>query len=121
MATVRTWVRAKVHGVRVTDKSVEYNGSVSLSRALMDAVDLAPYEQVHVVNLTNGARWVTYVLPVDVPGVFTLNGGGARLGEIGDACVLLAYETADTYHPARVIFCDAANAIRTARVYGADS
>lgn len=86
-----TRVRSKLHGITVTDASVEYNGSVSIDASLMRTVGIRAYEQVHVINLTNGNRWVTYAIPSSVLRAFTLNGGGAHLGKIGDRCVVMTY------------------------------
>lgn len=106
----RTWVSAKLHGVRVTDASVRYHGSVTIGDDLMYAANIAPYEQVHVVNLSTGQRWVTYALP-GKDGAFSLNGGGARLGVVGDECVVMTFRAATDYQPATVVFCDERNAI----------
>lgn len=108
---LKTFVAAKLHGLRVTDKAVEYNGSVSIDKYLMLVAGIQPFEQVHVVNLNNGQRWITYALPDDDTGAFSLNGGGARLGEIGDPCVVMTYGQAESFEPATVVFCDEQNAI----------
>lgn len=118
---MKTWVAAKLHGIRVTDASVDYEGSVSIDAGLMDAVGIEPFEQVHVVNLSTGGRWVTYALPAELPesGVpqFTLNGGGARLGVAGDECVVMTYTVASEYRPAEVVYLNDANAITGERTY----
>ncbi len=106
----RTWVAAKLHGIRVSDKSIRYHGSVTIGADLLEAAGIDEYEQVHVVNLHNGARWVTYAL-AGSPGVFTLNGGGARLGEVGDECVVMTFVTGEHFAPARVVFLAEHNAI----------
>ncbi|OSX77567.1 hypothetical protein BU14_0143s0003 [Porphyra umbilicalis] len=108
---VRRWVASKLHGVRVTDKSVRYHGSVGVSRNLMAAAGIKEFEAVDVVNLTNGARWTTYALGIDADDAFTLNGGGARRGETGDECVLMTYVQSAAYEPARVAYCGADNSI----------
>ena len=59
---VRTLMHAKLHGARVTDCNLDYVGSITIDRALMEAVGLLPYEQVQVVNKANGARLITYVI-----------------------------------------------------------
>ena len=107
---MKIFVSAKIHGVRVTDKSLHYHGSVAICRDLLEAAAIRPYEQVHVVNLNNGERWITYAIPAE-PGAFSLNGGGARLGEVGDVCVIMAFEMTDTYNSARVVHCDERNRI----------
>jgi aspartate 1-decarboxylase len=100
---LRTYVHAKIHGLVVTAASIEYHGSVSIGSDLMDHAGIEPYEQVDVVDLNNGNRWTTYALP-GPDGVFTLNGGGARLGCVGDVCVVMAYETSGAYQGGRVLF-----------------
>lgn len=103
---MRCFVRAKIHGITVTDKSVEYHGSVSIGRDLLEAARIDPYERVEIVNLTNGQRWATYAIPAP-EGEFTLNGGGARLGENGDRCVVMAFDFRAQFgpEPAQVVFC----------------
>lgn len=107
----RHFVGGKIHNLRVTDKSLQYIGSVSISRELMSAAGMMEYEKVLVVNLNNGARWETYALSIEEPGQFTLNGGGARLGEVGDVCVVLTFRESEHFEGAPLIFCDANNKI----------
>jgi aspartate 1-decarboxylase len=115
---MKTFVSAKIHGIRVTDKSLKYHGSVSICPRLMQAAGIEEYEQVHLVNLSTGDRWVTYAIKAE-EGAFTLNGGGARLGEVGDECVILAYSTCEQFEPANVVFCDPSNRISELHRYGA--
>ena len=107
---MKTFVSSKIHGIRATTKSVHYHGSVSIGENLLREAKIQEYEQVHVVNLTNGARWITYAIkaPNDV---FSLNGGGARLGEVGDEFVVMTYAQENTYSGANVIHCDKNNQI----------
>jgi aspartate 1-decarboxylase len=114
---MRTFVSAKIHDIAVTAKSVRYFGSVTICRELMARAGIRPYEQVHVVNLNNGQRWVTYALPGDERGVFSLNGGGARLGELGDRCVVLTYQAGDEFTGTTVVFCDERNEVRDVMAY----
>lgn len=113
---MRTFVAAKIHGVRVTDKSVEYHGSISIAGPLMQAAGIEPYEKVLVVNLTNGNRWETYAIPIG-EGLFTLNGGGARMGEIGDRCVVMSFVQSEEFAGAHVVFCDGNNNIADRMLY----
>lgn len=115
---LRSWVAAKIHGITVTAASVRYHGSVTIGRDLLDAAGIAPYERVHLVNLNTGDRWDTYALPGD-PGVFTLNGGSARLGEQGDQCVIMTYALAETAPGAQVVFCGPGNQIASTMTYPA--
>lgn len=114
---MKTFVGAKIHGIRVTDKSVEYNGSVSVCQRLLAEAGMEAFERVDVVNLTTGARWTTYLLPDEQHGRFSLNGGGARLGEIGDQCVLMTWNEEESFSGAQVVFCDESNHIRERMSY----
>jgi len=109
MPPVRTYVAAKIHGVRVTDASVGYHGSVTIGGDLMHAAGIDPYEQVHVANLGTGARWVAYATP-GPDRAFTLNGGDARLGVPGDRCVVTTYCQAQSFDGANILYCTDANA-----------
>lgn len=109
--TTRTYVAAKLHNLTVTDAALSYVGSVTIDAHLLDAAGIAPYEQLDVINLANGKRWTTYALPGPA-GAFTLNGGGARLGLLGDRCVVMTYAATDGPFPgARAVFVDEHNAI----------
>lgn len=114
---MKRWVSAKIHGIRVTDASVVYNGSVSICAKLMDLAGIEEYEEVQVVNLATGGRWTTYALKAP-EGEFTLNGGGARLGVKGDQCVVMTYRTAEKFVPANVVFCSKDNSVLAEMVYG---
>jgi aspartate 1-decarboxylase len=105
---LRTYVFSKIHGVAVTDASVDYHGSVTIGRDLMQAARIEPYEQVHVVNLSTRDRWVTYALP-GPDGVFTLNGGGARLGVVGDRCTVMTFGVSERFEGAPVVYCEPDN------------
>ena len=89
---LRTICRSKIHRARVTEANVQYAGSITLDAELMKAAELAPYEQVHVVDVTNGARVVTYCIE-GAPGTGTvcINGAAARLISPGDTVIVLAY------------------------------
>lgn len=106
---MKNFISCKIHGIRVTDKSVKYRGSVGICRQLLVLAGIEPYEAVDVINLTTGARWTTYVIPEEAAGKFSLNGGGARLGELGDECVILTYQSSETFLGANVVFCDESN------------
>lgn len=107
---MRTFCSAKLHNIHVTGASLEYIGSVTVDADLLDAADIAPYERIDIVNLNNGERWTTYALP-GKPGVFTLNGGGARLGLPGDRCVIMSYRQEREFSGARSVFVDERNQI----------
>jgi len=104
----RTYISGKLHGLTVTSCRLDYHGSVTIADELLDAAGIDAYEQVHVVNLSSGARWVTYAL-AGPPGSFELNGGGARLGVPGDRCVVMAYQQADAFGGAVAVHVDERN------------
>ena len=88
----RFMLRSKIHRAMLTGTDLEYEGSIALDRDLMAAADLLPGEQVHVLNLNNGQRLVTYVIEAPAgSGTVLLNGPAARLGVRGDKVVILAY------------------------------
>lgn len=85
-------LRAKIHRATLTGTDIDYQGSIAIDRTLMEAADLLPGEQVHVLNLNNGSRLITYVIEAPAgSGTMLLNGPAARLGLKGDIVVVLAY------------------------------
>ena len=116
----RTLCKSKIHRATITGADLNYEGSLTLDRALMDAADMLPYERVQVVNVNNGARLETYLIPGEFgSGVVQLNGAGARLGAPGDVVILMTYgeyedgEVDDRFTP-RVVLVDDRNRIRSA-------
>jgi len=88
----RFMLKSKIHRAMVTGTELAYEGSIALDRRLIRAADLLPGEQVHVLNLNNGARLITYVIEAEAgSGTVLLNGPAARLGAPGDPVVILAY------------------------------
>jgi len=89
---LRTICRAKIHGAMVTEANLQYTGSLTIDAELMQAAGLVPYEQVHVVDVTNGARLVTYCIE-GTPGSGTMcvNGAAARLVSAGDQIIIISY------------------------------
>jgi aspartate 1-decarboxylase len=88
----RLLLKSKIHRATLTGKELDYEGSIALDRQLMDASDLLAGEQVHVLNVNTGSRLVTYVIEAPAgSGTVMLNGPAARLGEVGDVVVILAY------------------------------
>ena len=105
---MKEYIQAKIHNINVTSKSIDYHGSVTVCSNLLKQSGIEPYQKIDVVNLSTGDRWTTYTVPGPI-GSFELNGGGARLGEVGDKCVIIAYEMLDQFRSATVIFCDKYN------------
>jgi aspartate 1-decarboxylase len=100
-----TMLKSKVHRATVTEANLEYKGSLTLDRDLMDAADMLEYEQVQVLNINSGDRFTTYIIEGERgSGVVCLNGAAARLGHPGDLIIALTYaqmerEEAAAYHP----------------------
>ena len=88
----RTLMRSKIHRATVTEANLNYVGSITIDRDLMDAADLVTYEQVHVVDVDNGARFETYVIEGEpASGTICENGAAARLVQPGDKVIVIAY------------------------------
>ncbi len=91
-----TLCRAKIHRAKVTQAELYYEGSLTVDRALLKASGILPYERVQVVNVNNGARFETYIIPGDEDsGVICLNGPAARLGAVGDEIIIISYAEFD--------------------------
>jgi len=89
---LRKFLRSKLHTPRVTEKNLEYEGSLSLDPRFMIAAGIEPFETVWVYNLENGERFETYVLKGEWGSKeVCLNGAAARKGEIGDRLIVVSY------------------------------
>jgi len=98
---LRTFVHAKIHGIRVTECKLHYNGSAEIDTALLQAVGIDPYEQIQIANMSTGVRMWTYAFP-GKPGQFTFNGAAARLGAVGDDCLVIAYRQEEKFSGAKI-------------------
>lgn len=88
----RTMMKSKIHRATVTQADLHYVGSVTVDEDLLDAADLLPGEQVDIVDITNGARLTTYVIPGERgSGVIGINGAAARLVQPGDLIIMISY------------------------------
>lgn len=84
--------KSKIHRLRVTQANLHYEGSLTVDEKLIEAAGILPYEKVSVVNVNNGARLETYVILGErESGVVCLNGAAARLGQVGDVVIIIAY------------------------------
>ncbi|GAB3989791.1 aspartate 1-decarboxylase [Nocardioides marmoraquaticus] len=89
---LRTMMTSKIHRATVTQADLHYVGSVTVDADLLDAADLLEGEQVHVVDITNGARLVTYTIAGERgSGVIGINGAAAHLVHPGDLVILIGY------------------------------
>ena len=109
---MRIFLRSKLHKATVTEANLEYVGSVTIDRDLMDAADLAPFEKVMIVDNTNGARLETYAIPGERgSGVICINGAAAHLVRAGDEVILMAFELSKVPLTPRVVLLDKRNRI----------
>jgi aspartate 1-decarboxylase len=112
----RFMLRSKIHRATLTGTDLDYEGSIAIDGELMKAADILPGEQVHVLNLYNGERLITYAIAAPAgSGTMLLNGPAARLGSPGDIVIVLAFcevsdEKARTFKPI-VVQVDAKNRI----------
>ena len=91
-AKMRTMLKSKIHRARVTQVDLDYEGSITVDRALMEASDILPFERVEVLNVNNGARFSTYAIEGEAnSGVIGVNGAAARLVAKGDIVIILSY------------------------------
>jgi aspartate 1-decarboxylase len=112
----RHLMKSKIHRATITAADLHYEGSLTVDEDLLDAADLVTHEEGHVVNVNNGSRFTTYVIPGPRgSGIMQLNGAAARLGHPGDVVILIAYgvftEAEAKRHTPRVVFVDERNRV----------
>lgn len=110
----RTMMKSKIHRATISDANVNYVGSITIDRTLMAAADLLPYEQVHVLDIDNGARFETYVIEGQHgSGEICVNGAAARLVQPGDQVIVISYASynADELaaHSPKIVHVDESN------------
>ena len=112
----RTMLKSKIHRATVTECDLHYVGSITIDPDLLEAADVRDYEQVHVVDVDNGARFETYTIPgTRGSGEIVVNGAAARLVHRGDTVIVISYASydeseLDRYEP-RVVHVDRGNRI----------
>jgi len=86
--------KSKIHRATITQAELHYEGSLTIDSDLMDAADLLPYEKVSIVNINNGERLETYIIPGERGSkTICLNGAAARKGVVGDRIIIISYAT----------------------------
>jgi aspartate 1-decarboxylase len=112
----RVMLKSKIHRATVTDSDLHYVGSITIDPDLLEAAEIREYEQVHVVDVDNGARFETYTIAgTRGSGDVIVNGAAARLVHTGDTIIVISYasydeEELDRYEP-RVVHVDRQNKI----------
>ncbi len=119
----RRFLRSKIHRARITGKELHYEGSLTLDPELMEAAGLYPLEAVWVYNLANGVRFETYVIEGKPgSGQVVLNGAAARLGEVGDEVIIVAYAWIPEEElgrlEARLVYVDEKNQVQRVKTQG---
>ncbi len=113
---MRIMLKSKIHRVRITEANIDYEGSITIDKQLMEAADILPYEQVHVLDVNNGSRFTTYAIEGERgSGCICVNGAAARLVAKGDTAIILTYtnvEESETigYQP-KLVYVDVKNNI----------
>lgn len=111
-----TMCKSKIHKVRITKKELDYHGSIGIDEKLLQAANIIPNEKVQVVNLNNGSRFETYCMEEkEGSGTIALYGPAARLGEIGDAIIIISYgymeSSAAKHQKVKVVHVDKNNKV----------
>ena len=89
---MRIMLKSKIHRATVTQADINYEGSITIDKELMEAADILPYEKVHVLDIDNGSRLETYAIEGEAgSGVICMNGAAARLVYPGDKVIILTY------------------------------
>ncbi len=113
---LRSMCKSKIHRATVTEADLNYVGSITIDSDIMDEAQILPYERVQIVNINNGTRVETYVIPGKRgEGTVCLNGAAARWAAPGDLVIIISYglysdEEVEKLKP-RVIFVDERNRI----------
>ena len=114
-----TLMKAKIHRATVTQADLEYEGSITVDQSLLQEAGILPYEQVHVYDINNGNRFVTYAIEAPAQsGTICVNGAAARLVHAGDRLIIVTYAQmsdveAKGFKP-RVLLMDEGNRIKKA-------
>ena len=89
-------LKSKIHRATVTTANLDYVGSISIDKILMEAANIHDFEEVHVLNITNGQRLITYAIPANKnSGEICINGAAAHLVSKGDLVIIVAYGSVD--------------------------
>lgn len=116
----RVLLKSKIHRVTVVDADLEYEGSITVDRDLMDAADFYHFEQVHIFNVTNGNRFVTYVIEGERgSGEICVNGAAAHLAKKGDCLIVASFasynENECMVHMPKLVYVDGENRITSVK------
>lgn len=113
---LRNILKSKIHRATVTETHLEYEGSITIDQALMEAAGILPFEQLRIANLDNGERFETYVIPGEKgSGTICVNGAAAHKANKGDLVIIFQYALLDASellsHSPRIVHVDEKNRI----------
>ena len=116
----RTLLKSKIHRVAVTQCELHYEGSCAIDEDLLDAANITENEQIHIWNINNGERFVTYAIKAPRgSGIFSLNGSAARRAAVGDLIIIAAFglvaEEGVAAHEPQLVFMDEKNQVKELR------
>lgn len=111
---LRMMCKSKIHSATVTEANLNYVGSITIDKKLLEAVDILPFERVQIVNLHNGSRVETYVIEGKAgSGIICMNGAAARWAHKGDKVIIISYALMDTKaakeQRPKIVFVDGKN------------
>ena len=108
-------LKSKIHRATVTDAQLDYEGSISIDKQLMQKANIVEYEKVHVLNVTNGHRLETYAIASNEIGAICINGAAAHLVSKGDLIIIAAYgsvnESSARHHAPHIVHVNEKNEI----------
>ncbi len=110
----RTMLKSKIHRATITEANLQYEGSLTIDRTLMELADILPYEMVYIYNISNGERFETYAIEGEPDsGVMCLNGAAARRGAVGDLIIVTTFavfaEAELAHHVPKIVHVDSRN------------
>ncbi len=113
----RTVLKAKIQKLVVTETNLDYEGSLTLDESLMKAVGMIPFEQIHVYNISNGERFLTYLMKgAKDSGVVGVNGAAVHKAKIGDKLIVASYVSLDEgetdFFMPKILLVDESNKIK---------
>ncbi len=113
----RMMLKGKIHRATITDSNLDYEGSVAIDEALMEAAGIYPFEQVQIYDINNGNRLTTYAIKAERgSGVISVNGAAAHLAKKGDLVIIASYSVLEEEearaHAPKLVYVDERNAIR---------
>ena len=101
---MRTMLKSKIHSATVTEANIQYEGSITIDKDLMETADILPYEQVHVLDIDNGSRLETYVIEGERgSGAICINGAAARLVSAEDKVIIISYQAVSEADAANLV------------------